>query len=65
MFVLSCIAALGIVVSVLCMMLTFAVLYEYHKTTIALNAVIGYLAKEIGVKETYLRTKIHELKRNI
>ncbi len=65
MFILSCIAVLGLVVSVLCVGLTAAILYEYYKTTIALSAMISYTSKKIGVDEDYLREMVVKIKRKI
>ena len=56
---------LGLVVAVMCVGLTFAILYEYYKTTIALSAMISYTSKAIGVDEDYLREMIIKIKREI
>lgn len=65
MFVLCCIAVLGLVVAVLCVGLTVALLYQYYKQTIALNAMISYTAEKIGVDEDYLREIIIKIKRKV
>lgn len=65
MFVLGCIAVLGLVVAVMCVGLTVAILYQYYKTTIALEGLIQYTANRIGVTTDEVRKRVINAKRKI